>query len=77
MAGPHVAGVAALLKSAHPNATPSQLQAMLKAQATKTACPEKLYDATGALVDATTCQSKWGQTGYYGYGVVDALKAVK
>ncbi|MEU9182401.1 S8 family serine peptidase [Streptomyces sp. NPDC048550] len=77
MAGPHVAGVAALLKSAHPNATPSQLQTMLKAQATKTACPEKLYDATGALVDATTCQSKWGQTGYYGYGVVDALKAVK
>ncbi|MFD9358215.1 S8 family serine peptidase [Streptomyces sp. NPDC060031] len=77
MAGPHVAGVAALLKSAHPYATPSQLQAMLKAQATKAACPEKVYDATGALVDATTCNSKWGQTGYYGYGVVDALKAVK
>lgn len=77
MAGPHVAGVAALLKSAHPTATPSQLQAMLKAQATKTACPEKIYDATGTLVDAGTCQAKWGQTGYYGYGVVDALKAVK
>ncbi|MFJ6795989.1 S8 family serine peptidase [Streptomyces sp. NPDC091268] len=77
MAGPHVAGVAALLKSAHPSATPSQLQAMLKAQATKAACPEKVYDATGTLVDATTCTSKWGQTGYYGYGVVDALKAVK
>ncbi|WP_405494354.1 S8 family peptidase [Streptomyces sp. NBC_00096] len=77
MAGPHVAGVAALLKSAHPWATPAQLQAMLKGQATKVACPEKVYDATGALVDATTCNSKWGQTGYYGYGVVDALKAVK
>ncbi|MFE2325880.1 S8 family serine peptidase [Streptomyces sp. NPDC059385] len=77
MATPHVAGVAALLKSAHPSATPSQLQAMLKAQATKTACPTQIYDATGALINATTCQSKWGQTGYYGYGVVDALKAVK
>ncbi|MEU6896102.1 S8 family serine peptidase [Streptomyces sp. NPDC046557] len=77
MAGPHVAGVAALLKSAHPTATPAQLQAMLKAQATKTACPDKIYDDAGALIDATTCQSKWGQTGYYGYGVVDALKAVK
>ncbi|MBW5482717.1 S8 family serine peptidase [Streptomyces bambusae] len=77
MATPHVAGVAALLKSAHPTATPSQLQYMLKAQATKAACPEKVYDATGTLIDATTCQSKWGQTGYYGYGVVDALKAVK
>ncbi|MEU3404234.1 S8 family serine peptidase [Streptomyces sp. NPDC006670] len=77
MATPHVAGVAALLKSAHPGATPSQLQTMLKAQATKTACPDKIYDSTGNLVDATTCRAKWGQTGYYGAGVVDALKAVK
>ncbi|MCB5181207.1 S8 family peptidase [Streptomyces antimicrobicus] len=77
MAAPHVAGVAALLKSAHPTATPSQLQSMLKAQATKATCPEKVYDNTGNLIDATTCRTKWGQTGYYGYGVVDALKAVK
>ncbi|RSS80866.1 S8 family serine peptidase [Streptomyces sp. WAC06614] len=77
MAGPHVAGVAALLKSAHPTATPSQIQAMLKAQATKAPCPAQVYNAQGVLIDATTCQSKWGQTGYYGYGVVDALKAVK
>ncbi|MFE2289251.1 S8 family serine peptidase [Streptomyces sp. NPDC059443] len=78
MATPHVAGVAALLKSAHPWAAPWQLQAMLKGQATKTDCPTQVYDATGALIDATaTCQSKWGQTGYYGAGVVDALKAVK
>ncbi|MEV7510744.1 S8 family serine peptidase [Streptomyces sp. NPDC090085] len=77
MAAPHVAGVAALLKSAHPSATPSQLRAMLKAQSTKAACPTQIYDSTGALIDATTCQAKWGQTGYYGAGVVDALKAVK
>ncbi|MFD7259554.1 S8 family serine peptidase [Streptomyces sp. NPDC059874] len=77
MAAPHVAGVAALLKSAHPSATPSQIQAMLKGQATKTDCPTQIYDNTGTLINATTCQSKWGQTGYYGYGVVDALKAVK
>ncbi|MFD3550288.1 S8 family serine peptidase [Streptomyces sp. NPDC058655] len=77
MATPHVAGVAALLKSAHPGATPAQLQTMLKGQAVKTACPAQVYDATGVLVDATTCESKWGQTGYYGHGVVDALKAVK
>ncbi|MER7760050.1 S8 family serine peptidase [Streptomyces sp. NPDC097619] len=77
MAAPHVAGVAALLKSAHPYATPAQLQRMLKAQADRTACPDKIYDATGALVDATTCKAKWGQTGYYGSGVVNALRAVK
>ncbi|MFD0268449.1 S8 family serine peptidase [Streptomyces sp. NPDC127106] len=77
MAAPHAAGVAALLKSAHPEASPAQLQRLMKAQATKADCPAQVYDATGALVDATTCSSKWGQTGYYGYGVVDALKAVK
>ncbi|MGW1772982.1 S8 family serine peptidase [Streptomyces sp. NPDC002104] len=77
MAGPHVAGVAALLKSRHPWATPAQIQLLLKVQATKTACPEKVYDATGTLVDATTCTSKWGQNSYDGFGVVDALKAVK
>ncbi|UQX00546.1 S8 family serine peptidase [Streptomyces sp. RerS4] len=77
MAAPHVAGVAALLKSAHPSATPSQIQAMLKGQATKAECPAQIYDNAGTLIDATTCQAKWGQTGYYGHGVVDALKAVK
>ncbi|ATZ27447.1 S8 family serine peptidase [Streptomyces lavendulae] len=77
MATPHVAGVAALIKSAHPWATPAQVQAMLKGQATKTACPDKIYDGTGNLIDAATCKAKWGQTGYYGAGVVDALKAVK
>lgn len=77
MAAPHVAGVAALIKSAHPWASPSQIQNLLKAQATKTACPAQIYDATGTLVNATTCASKWGQTGYYGHGVVDALKAVR
>ncbi|MFD9410397.1 S8 family serine peptidase [Streptomyces sp. NPDC059989] len=77
MAAPHVAGVAALIKSAHPGATPSQIQAMLKGQATKTACPAQIYDSTGTLINATTCAAKWGQTGYYGYGVIDALKAVR
>ncbi|MER5932215.1 S8 family serine peptidase [Streptomyces sp. NPDC002054] len=77
MAAPHVAGVAALLKSANPWATPAQLQRMLKAQADKPACPAQVYDNLGNLIDATTCQSKWGQTGYYGYGVVNALNAVK
>ncbi|MEV7615337.1 S8 family serine peptidase [Streptomyces sp. NPDC089799] len=77
MASPHVAGVAALLKSTHPNATPAQLQRLLKSQADKLACPDKVYDATGNLIDATTCQSKWGQTGYYGHGLVNALNAVK
>ncbi|MET3985897.1 S8 family serine peptidase [Streptomyces sp. PvR034] len=77
MAAPHVVGVLALLKSTHPWAAPAQLQSLLKLQADKKACPDKIYDATGALVDATTCTSKWGQTSYYGAGQVNALAAVK
>ncbi|MFG2298144.1 S8 family serine peptidase [Streptomyces sp. NPDC048603] len=77
MASPQVAGVAALLKSAHPGATPAQLQRMLKSQADKLTCPDKVYDNLGNLIDATTCQSKWGQTAYYGHGQVNALNAVK
>ncbi|MFJ5551552.1 S8 family peptidase [Streptomyces sp. NPDC093225] len=78
MAGPHVAGVAALIKSKHPNFTPAQVQALMKAEADEMACPDKVYDATGALVDATaTCKSYGTQTGYYGAGLVNALRAVK
>ncbi len=46
MASPHAAGVAALLKSTHPKASPAQLQALLKAQANATSCPAS-YDQEG------------------------------
>ncbi|MEV7418095.1 S8 family serine peptidase [Streptomyces sp. NPDC089919] len=77
MAGPHVAAVAALIKSKHPNLRPAQVQALLKAEADQTDCPEQIYDAAGALRDASNCESYGPQTGYYGWGVVNALKAVK
>ncbi|MFE9254415.1 S8 family serine peptidase [Streptomyces sp. NPDC006879] len=77
MAGPEVAGVAALLKSEHPWATPAQLQWMLKAQASKTACPTHVYNSAGELIEATTCKSNGRLTGYYGAGVVNALRAVR
>ncbi|MGW0827304.1 S8 family peptidase [Streptomyces sp. NPDC002845] len=75
MAAPHASGVAALLKSKHPWATPAQLQWMLKAQADKTACPES-YDQDGdGTPDASCVGGKW-VNGFYGYGIVNALKAV-
>nr|BFF16056.1 hypothetical protein GCM10025699_73590 [Microbacterium flavescens] len=49
MASPHVAGVAALLASVHPDASPAELQALLTSQATDLGDTE-LYGA--GLVDA-------------------------
>ncbi|MGW1893092.1 S8 family peptidase [Streptomyces sp. NPDC002004] len=77
MASPHVAGVAALLKSTHPHATPAQLQALLKEQADNPGCPSAPYDGDGDGVVDATCAGGTHVNGFYGYGIVDALKAVK
>ncbi|MDH6216030.1 S8 family peptidase [Streptomyces pseudovenezuelae] len=77
MASPHVAGVAALLKSTHPHASPAQLQALLKAQANNPGCPTEPYDGDGdGIVDAT-CVGGKRVNGFYGFGIVNALRAVK
>jgi subtilisin family serine protease len=75
MAGPHAAAVAALIKSAHPHATPGALAAMLKAQATKFDCPDT-YDYNGDGVQDAVCVGGPRQNGFYGAGIVNALKAV-
>ncbi|MEU6808609.1 S8 family serine peptidase [Streptomyces sp. NPDC046831] len=77
MATPHVAAVAALLKSAHPHATPAQLQALLKAQADNPGCPADPYDGDGDGVADATCAGGKHVNGFYGHGVVNALRAVK
>ncbi|MFG2883038.1 S8 family serine peptidase [Streptomyces sp. NPDC048297] len=77
MASPHVAAVAALLKSAHPHATPAQLQALLKAQADNPGCPSGPYDGDGDGVVDATCVGGERVNGFYGFGVVDALRAVR
>ncbi|MEU4491314.1 S8 family serine peptidase [Streptomyces purpurascens] len=76
MASPHASGVAALLKSKHPKASPAQLQALLKAQADRTACPES-YDQDGDGTQDATCEGGKRVNGFYGYGIVNALRAVK
>ncbi|MEW2083642.1 S8 family serine peptidase [Streptomyces sp. NPDC005283] len=76
MAGPHVAGVAALLKSTHPWAGPQALQAMLKAQADNPGCPTGLYDPDGNGIEDSTCKGSKRVNGFYGYGIVNALDAV-
>ncbi|MFC9928299.1 S8 family serine peptidase [Streptomyces sp. NPDC127190] len=77
MASPHVAAVAALLKSAHPRATPAQLLALLKAEADNPGCPSGPYDGNGDGVVDATCVGGKRVNGFYGFGVVNALRAVQ
>jgi subtilisin family serine protease len=65
MASPHVAGVLALLKSTHPDASPAKLVKLLRAQADDKACPAD-QRCTGTLSD----------NAFFGEGVADALDAV-
>ncbi|CAL9560529.1 hypothetical protein SUDANB6_04651 [Streptomyces sp. enrichment culture] len=75
MASPHAAGVAALLKSKHPHATPARLQELLKAQADSLACPAS-YDQNGDGTQDAVCEGGKRDNGFYGAGIVDALRAV-
>ncbi|SFE62560.1 S8 family serine peptidase [Streptomyces mirabilis] len=77
MATPHVAGVAALLKSHYPWASPAQLQALLKAEADNPGCPTAPYDGNGDGVVDATCVGGKHVNGFYGAGIVNALRAVK
>ena len=75
MASPHVAGVAALIKSTRPYLPPTAVKALLYAQADSKACGDP-YDIDGdGEVDAT-CEGSKNRNGFYGWGVADALDAV-
>lgn len=75
MASPHVAGVAALIKSTHPWAPPAVVKALLYAQADATSCTDP-YDINGdGKVDAV-CEGTKNRNGFYGWGMADALDAV-
>jgi subtilisin family serine protease len=67
MASPHVAGVAALIRSASPNSTPAQVRARLAAEADDLACP---------VSPVRACAGAAGNNSYYGEGLVDAADAV-
>ncbi len=64
MASPHVAGVAALLKSTNPTATPAQLRQLLSTQADDLSCTD------------SRCQGTTAKNSFFGEGRVDAFAAV-
>jgi subtilisin family serine protease len=67
MASPHVTGIAALMKSAHPWWGPREIERALRAEADDTACP--------ATPDAR-CTGTTADNAFYGEGIADALDAV-
>ncbi len=75
MASPHVAGVVALMASAHPGYGARQLKRTLDAQATPIACPAD-YDLTGDGSQDAYCSGYAGFNGFYGHGLVNAPAAV-
>ncbi|MEW2458789.1 S8 family serine peptidase [Streptomyces albus] len=75
MAGPQVAGVAALLKSTHPKSSAQEISWLLKAQAQTLPCPAS-YDPDGKGTYAAKCTGVKGNNSFYGHGLVDALAAV-
>jgi subtilisin family serine protease len=76
MASPHAAGVAALIRSAHPNLSAGAVLAMLKNTAMAKDCPTPAeMDPFSGLVAPQTCVGGNGYTNFYGKGLVDALAA--
>ncbi|GAB2637196.1 S8 family peptidase [Kribbella swartbergensis] len=67
MASPHVAGVAALMKSVHPWWGPRQLEAALLTQADDTACP---------TTPDPRCTGTTANNSFFGEGIADSLDAV-
>ncbi|MFF2962408.1 S8 family serine peptidase [Streptomyces sp. NPDC057963] len=75
MASPHVAGVAALIKSTHPHATAGQVKALLYSQADATPCTDPYDIDSDGKIDAV-CKGLKNHNGFYGVGIVNALNAV-
>jgi len=75
MASPHVAGVAALIKSTHPHAPAALVKALLYAEADATPCTDPYDIDSDGKVDAV-CEGTKNRNGFYGWGTADALDAV-
>jgi subtilisin family serine protease len=68
MASPHVAGVLALMKSAHPRWSPAKLEAAVRNQADDHECT--------TTTAGPACVGTLDENSFYGDGITDALDAV-
>ena len=76
MAAPHAAGVAALIRAAHPGMPQDAVAALLRSTATAQPCPAALdpgVEFFGAPVQV--CSGGPGNNNFYGKGLVNALAA--
>jgi lantibiotic leader peptide-processing serine protease len=71
MASPHAAGVAALIRSAHPGMPQGAVAAMLRSSATSMSCPEAWPED-----DLRQCTGGPGNTSFFGAGILNAAAAV-
>ena len=76
MASPHVAGVAALVRSEFPALSAGAVAARVQSRANPLACPPNPFDPGGTGAFLATCVGGLGHNGFYGSGEVDALAAV-
>jgi subtilisin family serine protease len=76
MASPHAAGVAALIRAAHPSMSVGAVQATLQRTTMPKDCPTAAeMDPLSGALGVQTCTGGPGHTNFYGKGLVDALAA--
>ena len=75
MAAPHVAGVAALVASRHPEAGPAELADIVTGSARPVACEGRYDPNSDGRADASCGAAEQGN-GFYGRGLLDAMGAV-
>jgi subtilisin family serine protease len=78
MAAPHVTGVAALIRAAHPGLSAGSVAALIRSTATPQGCPSALDPGVaffGAPVQV--CRGGVGNNNFYGKGLLNAQAAAK
>lgn len=88
MATPNAAGVAALIISQYgdfssnnpnkPHMSPTQVESILQITANNQPCPtpDTVVQGPGFVFPTATCQGNTGYNGFFGKGIVDAVRAV-